>query len=501
MAFASDKGRQGAAGVSTGFDIDNSLRFNDDDSAYLSRTPTTAGNRKTWTWSGWVKRSTVVTSNQNCFFGAWTSSADRFKMNFYQDKIEAIHIAGNTSFNFKITQLLRDVSAWYHIVLAVDTTQSTSSDRYKIYINGTQVTVFDNVSYPSLNWEGTVNTTIEHTHGESDGSANYLDGYLAEVHFIDGTALDPTSFGETGDYGEWKAKKVSGLTYGTNGFYLDFSNINTTTIAATGGTITTDGDYKVHTFTSSGTFQVTSTSGASYVEYLVVAGGGGGGSARGSDTIQSGGGGGGGGLKTKLAHTVSATSYSVTVGLGGAGDTSVNGTGSQGGTSSFDGVSVSGGGGGGSSGNSIGSAYAGASGGSGGGGSGTEGASGGGAGSGTSGQGYNGSAGTSTNRTAGGGGGAGAVGTIPHGGNGVESSITGAATYYAGGGGGGRADGCPGGTGGSGGGADGKCSYNTPLQGTDGLGGGGAGTSGGGSNPRSGSDGGNGVVIIRYKFQ
>ena len=224
MAFASDKTRQGTAGVSTGgYSIDNSLRFNDNDSAYLSRTPSSAGNRKTWTWSGWVKRSTVTTSNQNCFFGAWTSSADRFKMNFYQDKIEAIHIAGNTSFNFKITQLLRDVSSWYHIVLAVDTTQSTSSDRYKIYINGTQVTAFDNISYPSLNWDGTVNTTIEHTHGESDGSANYLDGYLAEVNFVDGQALTPSDFGETGDYGEWKAKKYTG-TYGTNGFYLDFKN-------------------------------------------------------------------------------------------------------------------------------------------------------------------------------------------------------------------------------------------------------------------------------------
>ena len=219
-----------ASGGFYDFPISNSLRFEDGDSAYLNRTPS-ASNRRTWTWSGWVKRSTIITSNQNCFFGAWADDNNRFKMNFYQDKIEVVHVSGGTSYNFKITQLFRDVSAWYHIVLAVDTTQGTDTNRYKIYINGEQVTAFDNVAYPAQNFDGAVNSAIEHTHGESDGSANYLDGYLAEVNFIDGTALTPASFGELKN-DIWIPKNTSGLTFGSQGFRLQFKQSGTGTASS-----------------------------------------------------------------------------------------------------------------------------------------------------------------------------------------------------------------------------------------------------------------------------
>ena len=224
MAFTSDKTRQGAAGAG-GYTINNSLRFEDGDAAYLSRTPTTAGNRKTWTWSGWVKRSNLgiytdfmISSNsgngQNrtyCYF----SSSDDLVFGDYTSVWQSL---------IGTTQRFRDTSAWYHIIIAYDTTQSTNANRLKLYVNGQQVTDFTSETYPSQNYEGYTNNTNEHTIGYLGYSGDrYADMHLAEVNFIDGQALTPADFGETGDYGEWKPIKYTG-TYGTNGFYLDFKN-------------------------------------------------------------------------------------------------------------------------------------------------------------------------------------------------------------------------------------------------------------------------------------
>jgi hypothetical protein len=237
MAFASDKGRQGAAGVSTGYDIDNSLRFNDNDSAYLSRTPSSAGNQKTWTWSGWLKIGKFGT--HAALFGKAYGSTPWSQLMFESDKLEFRHyIDGYYGYNITLitTQVFRDPSAWYHIVLAVDTEQGVAANRVKMYVNGEQITDFSTATYPAEDYDTIINSTNEHQIGRQGTLDRYLDGLLSEVHFIDGTALDPTSFGETGDYGEWKAKKVSGLTYGTNGFYLPFSNKGTKhTITANGG--------------------------------------------------------------------------------------------------------------------------------------------------------------------------------------------------------------------------------------------------------------------------
>ena len=234
MAFASDKGRQGAAGVSTGYDIDNSLRFNDDDSAYLSRTETTAGDRKTWTWSAWVKRGNLG-MNQS-LFGAVYSGAANYALTFRFSSSDKLDLSTWAGPQLLSKAVFRDPSAWMHIVLRYDTTQATESDRVRMYVNG-EVLSLDEQSYGD--WYGYPNqndatrainggyATIAISTRNPYGNDNKFDGLLSEVHFVDGTSLDPTSFGETGDYGEWKAKKVSGLTYGTNGFHLDFKTSGT----------------------------------------------------------------------------------------------------------------------------------------------------------------------------------------------------------------------------------------------------------------------------------
>ena len=214
----------GAAGSSqwmyaTGFDVDQSLRFNDDDSAYLSRTPTTAGNRKTFTFSAWVKAPQIVGYN-GIFSGSNTGSIYS-SIWFNAGTLVAFGYNAGTEYNLTTSSLYRDPSAWYHIVWSVDTTQATSSNRMKIYVNGEQVTAFNTETYPTLNLDLQVNNTISHLVGHSLGGVDYLDGYLGEVNFIDGTAKAPADFGETGDYGEWKPIAYSG-TYGTNGFYLPF---------------------------------------------------------------------------------------------------------------------------------------------------------------------------------------------------------------------------------------------------------------------------------------
>jgi len=204
-----------------GDEIDNSLRFNRDDSAYLSRTPSSAGNRKTWTWSGWVKRGT--TSSEVALFSV-LDGASEDAICFRSDG--KFNIQTNTGSNtlLRSNALYRDPSAWYHLVAVMDTTQATASDRAKMYVNGVQITDLQLNTYPAQNSESAINTTNAHKHG-ADLYGTYFDGYLAEVNFIDGQALDPSSFGEVDeDYGHWKPKKASDLTYGNNGFYLDFAD-------------------------------------------------------------------------------------------------------------------------------------------------------------------------------------------------------------------------------------------------------------------------------------
>ncbi len=210
----------------TGYDVANSLRFNDGSSDYLNRTLGSDGNRQKWTWSGWVKRS-VFTSSQ-MLFGCKSGNISA-SLNFKDNQLRFLdYDDGSFGSQLKTNRLFRDVSAWYHIVVAYDTTQGTASNRIKFYVNGVQETSFATSTYPSVNFNGYINES-DYTHyvGSEDGSQNFFDGYMAEVCFINDQQLDATSFGEFDDSGIWKPIDVSGLTFGTNGFYLEFKQSGT----------------------------------------------------------------------------------------------------------------------------------------------------------------------------------------------------------------------------------------------------------------------------------
>jgi len=214
-----------AISTSGGYDINNSLRFRSSASAYLSRTPAGAGNRQTWTWSGWIKRGSLGT-DQAIFSVAGTSNTTYFLIKF--DTNNCIYI-GNYSTNFLVTsQVFRDPSAWYHIVVVLDTTQATANNRLKVYVNGSQVTAFssNNISAQiAQNSDQGINQAAAHNISrEAQGGVFLLDAYQTEINFINAQALTPSSFGETSTTtGSWVPKAYTG-TYGTNGFYLKFNN-------------------------------------------------------------------------------------------------------------------------------------------------------------------------------------------------------------------------------------------------------------------------------------
>ena len=210
--------------------ISKSLRFNSADSAYLNRTPASAGNRRTFTWSGWVKRCNSATTNS--LFAAYVDANNFFLIQFRENadngRFEVFNYSSAFDFRVETNALLRDPSAWYHIVVALDTTQATSSNRIKIYVNGTEQTLAT-TSYPSLDFQTDVNNTNAHNIGADGASGRYHNGYMTEVNFIDGQALTPSSFGMTNPQtGQWIPLKYSG-TYGTNGFYLNFKDATSTT--------------------------------------------------------------------------------------------------------------------------------------------------------------------------------------------------------------------------------------------------------------------------------
>ena len=228
------------------YEIANSLRFEDGSSAYLKRTPS-AGNRKTWTFSAWIKRGNLGIDID--LLHAYADSGERSQLVFAADDTIKFDFDDYTANRLTTTQVFRDASAWYHIVLAVDTTQGTAANRVKIYVNGNQITSFSAASYPSENEDGHINSAIQHEISSYDGSGGYLDGYLAEVNFIEGAAKVPADFGETGDYGEWKPIKYAGA-FGDEGFYLDFKSSGVGTAGS--GTVGADRSGNGNHWTSSG---------------------------------------------------------------------------------------------------------------------------------------------------------------------------------------------------------------------------------------------------------
>jgi len=220
------------------YEIDQSLKFNNPDNPYLSRTFNAPTNRKIWTFSVWVKRS-VFGAYPRIFSTATGAGGNTDNINFMNDDTLRFQSDfGSLTTNMKF----RDSSAFYHIMYAFDSTQSTEANRLKLYVNGTQVTSFGTANYPTLNDEVDFNSAIVHDIGRNAPEANQnMDGYLAELNWVDGQALTPADFGETGDYGEWKPIEYSG-TYGTNGFYLPFKQdytvegFSTVTYKGNGGT-------------------------------------------------------------------------------------------------------------------------------------------------------------------------------------------------------------------------------------------------------------------------
>jgi len=206
------------------YEVANSIRYDDGAGDSLTRSQSSSpSSQRIFTFSAWVKRGNLNPSGNNMqLFSQHTNTTDRMDMRFQEDDIDFFH----NSPRIRITtdRKFRDVSAWYHIVLRIDTTQSTAADRARLYVNGVQETSFSTADYGSQNADlGTNYSTF--AVGDDSFGTGHFDGYFAEVVYCDGQSLDPTSFGEfDSDTNIWKPIDVSGLTFGTNGFYLDFEN-------------------------------------------------------------------------------------------------------------------------------------------------------------------------------------------------------------------------------------------------------------------------------------
>ena len=213
----------------TGYEISNSLRFNDDDTAYLNRTRSSQSNT-TGTFSVWTKMGNP--GADNILFGGHTDVNNRSYI-YFSDPTGYGGIfsrtSGSADINFATNALYRDPASWYHVVVAIDTTQGTESNRFKMYVNGEQITSFSASSYPSQNASLPILNQAAQTVGGGYGSSAVsamAEGYMADAHYIDGTQYAASDFGETNDNGVWIPKKFTG-SFGTNGFKLEFKQTGT----------------------------------------------------------------------------------------------------------------------------------------------------------------------------------------------------------------------------------------------------------------------------------
>jgi hypothetical protein len=231
-------------------------------STYLSRTPSSAGNRKTWTFSAWIKRSKLSIVGSTILFASNTSagSNDEDCIAFEASDKLRFSLNNGADANVKPNRVFRDTNAWYHIVLAVDTTQATASDRVKWYFNGVQETSFDTETYPSQNYDCKINNTTPQGIGFIDdiaggGNSTYFDGSMSHIHFIDGTQYQASDFGEYDANGVWTIKTSPSVTYGTNGFFIlkDGNSVtdqsgNSNNFTVGGGTLTNTEDSPSNVF-------------------------------------------------------------------------------------------------------------------------------------------------------------------------------------------------------------------------------------------------------------
>ena len=217
MAFTDRLHNRGS--ISTGYDIDNSIMLEGLDSEKIQRTPSSNGNMQMWTVSCWVKRTELAT-NQMIF-----SASDTYAY-FTNDDILQVNLRSASSGNRLLltNRVFRDCAAWYHIVVRVDTENSTGTNKCRIYVNGRQETSFSLSSAHSGTGDTRWNNTTSHKIGNYVSSDYYYHGYIAEFHSIDGQSLGPDNFAEENTDGEWVPKEYAG-TYGSQGFYLNFKTL------------------------------------------------------------------------------------------------------------------------------------------------------------------------------------------------------------------------------------------------------------------------------------
>ena len=230
-----------ASAIGGGYEVANSCMFNNDDGAYMHKTPGSAGNLRTWTFSAWVKKCTNGVDNY--LLSSYVDANNTVNVWFNSDDVLECQIkASGNNYKLSTNRVFRDVSAWINIIFAVDTTESTEGDRFKIWINGTRETSFATDNYPALNTDGVLNDTTQMNIGKYDSGTTYFDGYMAEVCLVDGSQLAATSFGEFDEDSPtiWKPIDVSGLTFGTNGFYCDYEDSANLGNDANGGTDLTE---------------------------------------------------------------------------------------------------------------------------------------------------------------------------------------------------------------------------------------------------------------------
>ena len=231
---------------------------------YLSRTPSSASNRKTWTWSAWLKRAVKSDSNNSRIFAAGTGSSDYTSWYMYAPEgtdgtLQFQNRISGTTTSVALNRKFMDVSGWYHLVVACDTTQATDSNRLKIYVNGVQETSFSTFNPPAQNVDTYVNNNNSHTIGSADTTGytpRYWAGSMSHINFVDGTAYDASAFGQIdATTGEWSIITSPNVTYGTNGYFIlkDGNSVtdqspNTNNWTVAGGTLTNTEDNPSNVF-------------------------------------------------------------------------------------------------------------------------------------------------------------------------------------------------------------------------------------------------------------
>ena len=246
-----------SAGGTSLVEVGNSALFDSANSEYLSRTPSSAGNRDTWTISYWVYKTYVT--GAKAFFTAGSNNTNVTELRDQGTGIlEYRHQdGGSVTDNIITTAIFRDIG-WYHIVWAVDTTQAVASSRIILYVNGERITDFSTANYPAQNADTDVNATVPTNIGARTGPDQHWSGYMAEAVLIDGLQLTPTSFGQYDSTGTFwtplSSATIKGLTFGTNGFYLDNTTNAETDASGEGNNFTNNNTVTLSTHTPTNLF-------------------------------------------------------------------------------------------------------------------------------------------------------------------------------------------------------------------------------------------------------